>query len=371
MKYLFILGRNHELSIAEIEEYLDKIENPIKKLTQVNNGLLVEVENPLLENTITYLGGTISIGEILTSGTEKLIFEKLDKIMIYLGENNKLTYTLWDFSEIGELTKEYLKQRFKEEKLKATFKGLTGKIKNQEGEKDEKPSSKLIEEEYFIFQEEGIEYFGKITEKCDYESIENRDMNKPVRRESLAISPRLAKILINLAKLKTGDKLLDPFCGVGGIMQEALLQNMTALGVDNDGDAIKGAQKNLEWFGFSPESYELIHFDSTKVSISPVTAVATEPDLRNILKKIPTKGMAENTLKDFEKLIVQVINNVKKMVEGRIVFTSPYIRIGKKRLSCNIENICERTGYHEVRESLPEFRENQVVGRMIYVLEKN
>lgn len=371
MKYLFILGRNQELSTAEIEEFLKKENNPIEKKTLIDNGLLVTVKNPILYSTIDKLGGTISIGEVLKSAKDNLIFQELEKIMIYKGEENKLTYAVWDFSDIYDECLDYLKSRFKSEKIKTSFKGLTGTIQSQEGEKELRPSSKLIQEEYFIFQEDENQHFGKITQKCNYESIEKRDMEKPIRRESLAIAPRLAKILINLANLKKEEKIFDPFCGVGVMLQEAMLQEMTAVGCDIDKKAIEGAKKNLKWFNFNEEYYTLINFDSKKVNLPEFDAIATEPDLGDVLKKIPTKEKAEKTLKNFEKLMVQVINNSKKQNKGRVVFTSPYIRIGKKRLSCNIENICAKTGYKEARESIPEYRGNQIVGRMIYILEKS
>jgi len=370
MKYLFVIGRNEDLSIAEIEEYLLKEKNPAQKLTLVDNGLLVETDRPLKKRAIDALGGTLSIGEVLAYGDDEKVFKEMDKIMIYTGTSNKLTYVLWDFSDIWEDVKDYLKARFKSEKLKTSYKGLTGKVQMQDGEKGQKPSSKLIDEEYFIFQEQGKQYFGKITQKCDYKSLEKRDMGKPVRRESLAIAPRLAKIMINLAHLKENDTILDPFCGVGTMLQESLLQRIKAVGVDLDAEAIKGARKNLRWFKFKPEFYELTHGDSTQVEVPEVTAIATEPDLGDVLRKIPTKERAAKQLQQFDNLIIRVINNLKGQVKGRIVFTSPYIRIGKKRVNCNIETICEQTGYELVREPLAEYRGNQVVGRMIYVLEK-
>lgn len=371
MEYLFILGRNRKLSITEIENYLEKENNRIQKSKIIENGFFVEVENPLKKNAIDSLGGTISIGEILVSGTKENFFKKLDNAIIYSGTSNKLSYTIWNFSSIAEELKEYLKQRFKEEKLKTSFKGLTGTIKSQEGEEDRKPSSKTLDEEYFIFENEKLHYFGKITSHCDYTSIENRDIKKPVRRESLAISPRLGKILINLAQLKENETLLDPFCGVGTVLQEALLQNINAIGIDKDKDAISGAKQNLKWFNFDEKKYKLINFDSSKVEIDKVTSIATEPDLGTTLKKIPTKRKAEETLKNFEKLMSYVINNLKQNVKKRIVFTSPYIRIGKKRVHCNIEEICNRTNCHLIGDGIPEYRENQIVGRMIYILEKN
>ncbi len=370
MKYLFILGRNIELSKAEVFSYFEKEGNPVLNSELKENGLLIDIENSIDPQTIRYFGGILAIGEILVESSFNELGGKIDEKMIYLGEKNKLTYVIWNFSDNYEFIQDYLKKRFKEEKLKATEKHLTGSIKMQGGEEAEIPSSKLLDEEYFLFEGENKEYFGRIISHCDYEELEKRDMEKPVRRESLAIAPRLAKIMINLAGLKNGDKLLDPFCGVGTVLQEALLQGMTAVGVDKDEKAIKGARENLKWFGFSENDYLLMSFDSTKVNIPDVSGVATEPDLGEVLKKIPTKEKAESTLKKFEKLMVQVINNIKGNVEGRVVFTSPYIRIGKKRVECDIENICSRTGYKLIGKGIPEFRENQIVGRMIWILGK-
>jgi len=135
--------------------------------------------------------------------------------------------------------------------------------------------------------------------------------------------------------------------------------------------AIEGAQKNMIWFKFSKKDYSIINVDSRKIDLPEVSAIVTEPELGKILKKIPTKANAEKTLKDFEKLMVQVINNSKKKVSGRIVFSSPLIRIGKKRLSCNIKNICLKTGYVEVIQGIEEYRKNQIVGRKIFILRKN
>lgn len=370
MKYLFVLGRNTDLSTLEVENFLKKEGNKILKKTIRENGLLVTVDYPIDANSINKFGGILSIGEVTTQGNGKELFQNLEKTMIYMGESNKLTYTVWDFSKMYDECLDYLKDRFKVEKIKASYKGLSGSIKSQDGDFEQKPSSKLLDEEYFIFEEDGTQNFGKIIQRCDYTDIEKRDMEKPVRRESLAIAPRLAKILINIAGLKQGETMFDPFCGIGGIMQEALLQGINAVGSDVDAKAIKGAKENMKWFGFSPEKYQLINFDSTKVDIPEVNAIVTEPDLGDVLKKIPTKEQAAHTLKNFERLMIQVINNARNNVSGRVVFTSPYIRIGKKRVSCNIENICEKTGYSLVGEPIPEFRDKQVVGRMIYVLEK-
>ena len=52
MKYLFILGRNPKLSIAEIFAFLKRTENPIRDHKISQNGLLIEVSKELEKDTI-------------------------------------------------------------------------------------------------------------------------------------------------------------------------------------------------------------------------------------------------------------------------------------------------------------------------------
>src|SRR3989339_38353 len=265
MKYLIILGRNIELSVKEVESYLIRINNPLLSYKINKNAILIEVKDKL-NNIIENLGGVIAIGEILASGKIEEITNDLSGKELYLGQKNKFNYVLWNYSKekIDEISI-YLKQKFRFEKLKA------------------------IEKKFFLFSKDDENYFGIITQKCNYEELEKRDMNKPVRRESLSISPRLAKILINLSLIKKGETLVDPFCGIGVILQESLIQNLKVIGIDKDREAIKGANQNLSWAKFNKENYRLISNDSSSVNIDKANAIATEPDLGDILKKIPTK----------------------------------------------------------------------------------
>jgi hypothetical protein len=77
-------------------------------------------------------------------------------------------------------------------------------------------------------------------------------------------------------------------------------------------------------------------------------------------------------IKKFEDLIIRVLGNMKKYAEKRFVFTSPLIRIGKERIGCNFNKMCNYTGL-KLKQGfpIPEFRENQIVGREIVVLEKS
>ena len=359
MKYLFILGRNPELSVEEVKSYLERKGNVLNNSSLEENGFLVDVSKQLESNAIDKLGGVVAIGEVLCD------IDKMDDEMIYYGNENNFNYVLWDYSKKTSKVSEYLKKRFRSEKLKATEKNLTGFIQLQDGKKVKTLNSNLVKEQYFVFDN----FFGRIFEFCDYESIEKRDIEKPVRREELAISPRLAKIMINLSQVKEQGKLADAFCGIGVVLQEALLQGIKVVGIDRDKDAIHGSKKNLEWFKFSKDNYKLINFDSRRVKIPNVDVMVSEPDLGETLKKIPTKEKAQKQLEGFEDLMIKVLNNMKKYVSKRFVFTAPLIRIGKKRLGCNSDSILESTGL-KLEKGFPikEFRENQIVGREIFVL---
>jgi tRNA G10 N-methylase Trm11 len=386
MKYIFILGRNPNLSIEEIFSFLRRYSIKALKNLKKENALFLETNTSLPERAIDLLGGTIAIGEVLCSGKNIEILRCLDKKTLYSGTENKLNYAIWEFSENAEEILEYLKKRFREEKLKATRKQLSGTLEMQGGDKKSFLSSKLIKEQYIIFEEKEENYFARVIGMSDYEEIERRDMEKPFRRGKLSISPRLAKIMINLSEVKKGETLLDPFCGIGAVLQEALLQEIKVIGIDIDTEAIGGAKKNLEWKKFNKKDYQIISGDSRKKKNISARVIATEPDLGEKLRVAHEKGdkiiirktysfkRAKERMEKFEKLMVGVLNNLKNSIRGRIVFTAPFIKTfdkKKNRIGCNIENILERTNLRLLRGfPIEDFREGQITGRQIFVLEE-
>jgi len=374
MKYLFILGRNVKLSSAEVLAYLVRKEISVNDYSLRDNALLIDMEETLDADAINSLGGVISIGLVISSGSSgetKEVISGLEKQSIYDGSKNNLTYFIWDFSEDSQEVRDYLKSRFKSEKLRASEKVFTRSVKSQEGENLFNVGSKLVDEQYFIFEISGKDtYFGRIVQKCDYDELEKRDMLKPVRREDLAISPRLSKIMINLSHIKPGGKLLDGFCGIGVVLEEGLLQDLKVIGIDKDKSAIEGAKQNFIWFKSKVADYELINADSTRIRLPKADVLVTEPDLGETLKKTPTREKAKQQLREYENLMIDVLNNVRKSVNGRAVFTAPHIRIMNKRLGCNAERIANETGFKMVKGfPINEHRSNQIVGRQIFVME--
>lgn len=385
MEYLFLLGRNIKLSLAEIFSYLEKNKIKLINFYLASNGVLIDVDKELnINKAINNIGGTIAIGNISFQGDIDKIIKEISEKEIYFGVSNKLNYTIFNFCDEISFEKVYsaMKSNFKKERLKSRYHPLRGDLKMQDGDALLGSPSSLAKlgAKYFLFKTDKY-FFGTFDEVYNTIESEKRDMERPLRREELAISPRLSKILINLSQVKENEILLDPFCGVGAIIQEALLQNINVVGVDADEKAVKNCNLNISWLkkNYKIDSkYEILNSNSIKAKLKKIDGIATEPSLGKLLRKVPSEKEAQKMISNFENLIIAVLNNIKKYlkIEGKIAFTSPFIKTVNKRIGINIRKIIEKTGLksYEINNAvfpIEEFKEGQIVGRKIFVLIKS
>lgn len=73
----------------------------------------------------------------------------------------------------------------------------------------------------------------------------------------ISMHPKFARTIVNLAHVKKGLKVLDPFCGTAGILIEAGLLGGRVFGVDIDPRLVAGAKKNLESYKINSEGIKL------------------------------------------------------------------------------------------------------------------
>ena len=189
--------------------------------------------------------------------------------------------------------------------------------------------------------------------------FQKRDVGKPVQRKIFAISPRLARIMINLASCGKGKTLLDPFCGVGTILQEALLARAKVIGVDINGWCIEATIRNMKWLEkeYLLENAEYraikgnVHKLTERIGYEQVDCVVTEPDLGPALRQIPTTSYAVRITRKLEPLYYGLLSESHKVLKrgGRLVVTSPFIKtrsakpvsmeIGEKALDIGFKRI--------------------------------
>ncbi len=83
----------------------------------------------------------------------------------------------------------------------------------------------------------------------DIDAYAKRDQARPARDARVGmLPPKLAQILINLCgPLELGSVVLDPFCGTGVVLQEAMLMGYRAYGTDLSERMVEYSEKNLTW----------------------------------------------------------------------------------------------------------------------------
>lgn len=75
---------------------------------------------------------------------------------------------------------------------------------------------------------------------------------------STGLSSRIARALVNIAAPETeGIRMLDPCCGMGNVLIEALSMGITIEGCDINPLAVRGARVNLEHYGYSDKHVSL------------------------------------------------------------------------------------------------------------------
>lgn len=370
MEYFFILGRNPTLSYAEIISYL-KSHGVAYTVSLFKKNFLVLSVGEGIKFNVQDFGGVMKIGVANSFNSRK----KLDEfVKEYFMNSSKFTFSIIGENEEEENfeIEEKLMKKFRSEKIKAQVRHNRAGLKLQDGERAILSNADV---EFFYQIEEGKIYFGMVEQDYSYEEVKKRDMEKPARREELAISPRLAKILINLSQVREGELLVDPFCGIGVIVQEAILKGINCFGVDKDRYAITGAKKNIDWLSknFKLRGHARFHVgDSAQMPDVKINGVATEPALGELVKGYLLDKAAMKYIQDFERLIIPILKRLKelKTPEAKVVLTMPCIR----QFSVGIEKICNFTGLKvsqldDVSFPIKEFREKQHIGREIIVLE--
>ena len=101
------------------------------------------------------------------------------------------------------------------------------------------------ETEYRAILSEDKCYFGKVLFSINRSGYDARNPGKRDFFHPGVMMPRMARTLVNIAGVQSGDKVLDPFCGTGGILIEAELLGATALGSDFDPLMVQGSQQNV------------------------------------------------------------------------------------------------------------------------------
>ena len=244
----------------------------------------------------------------------------------------------------------------------------------------------------------------------DIDSYTRRDQARPARDAKVGmLPPKLAQILINLCgPLPPNSTILDPFCGTGVVLQEALLMGYRAYGTDLSERMVDYSAKNLRWLLQETEkdSFSVSCGDATTFKwVQPIDAIACEGYLGKPFARIPTEIEFKAQKQECESIVLGFLKNLAKQIksgtpvviavpawlrpDGRYerldilkplnnsLGAEPYLPTetpqGAKTFSLKKVDELSDMGYNvnnKAREGLLYHRDNQVVARDILILRK-
>lgn len=397
MKIFSFTFANGNLSRLELIAVLEKLGISFKVRSYEQNFCCAEVD--MLSGELTkILGGSFKIGEVLVeSSDERTFLGELGNAKIFEWLDEK---PLWGLSLYGignGLSPEFVEdvQVQLAEKIRGAGghkakRVLPDMIDADEGLKE--LSSGLVYEKSVIdsqlirFKDSYV--LAKTVSAIPSNEFHQRDMERPVQDALISLPPRVARILVNLTGLKRGETLLDPFCGTGTILMEAVAMGINVIGLDKNTRRVKGTLQNLNWLRernaiARKVSFSVMHGDASeldRILRKGIDGIATEPILLPPLERFLTQEEAQELLLPAFNVYMQSLKSMEAILKsgGRIAIVIPYIRLSnRKKAGFDSTLLLEGTGLRIADVEgftfplLARFTPDQKVIRGVLLLEKS
>jgi tRNA G10 N-methylase Trm11 len=365
--YLFILGKDRELSLAELEARY-----PDGRLSVSGSDFAVlELKKKIGQSEFNNLGGVIKMGEVISETDRGQLSAELAGQLAKHHSGGKLNYGIsvcgWHEKNLRPLlldTKKLLKEegvgsRFANQHFlnlsAAQYKGIRGKGV-----------------EFLVAKDGGKFIVAEVIAVQDIDSYSRRDYYKPYRDMRVGMMPpKLAQIMINLA----GDAgtIWDPFCGGGVLVMEGLLMGRDMFGSDISQKHLDGAIRNVDWlqreYNFKNKVTLFVHDATSPFQNKKFDAIVCE----GYLGPPQTRAQSHDSLKlliaDLDRLYIAFFSALKKVrFKGPIIIALPFFRIsdgGETGLGATVKKI-EEMGFEKNPKVLKYARSDQTVGRSIY-----
>lgn len=372
MKYFFILGTNPVLSAAEIIALLDGRYYTI--IGTHKQALIVEAmagHDLNVGDMMARLGGTVKIGTVLTEGLavdEETVTDFVFRNLVGRSPTSKMNFGFSVYSLEMESPSRHasvvygkLKNVGMEVKKKLTEAGIGARwVKAQQGVSLTSvvvAKNRMTDENgaELVILTKGDQCSIGVTEIVQpFEEFSKTDFGRPDRDTYQGmLPPKLARIMINLIHVSREVRdthLLDPFCGSGTVLSEAMRIGFTHLyGSDKNPQAITATRTNLEWMGkhwlkAAPEnSVHVQEADAREIGniLLPgvIDAVVTEPYLGPPRRGRETRGDLQKTLGELTKLYRDALASWRKCLKpgAPLVIAFPLYIFGLEKHGINVK----------------------------------
>ncbi len=376
-QYMFVLGKNWILSIAELIACLENRGINVKITDHSRTMAIVDIDQTLDDESLaeiqTALGGAYKIGTTVMVLERNLVKRAFPKRGSYKSrERDRLLKCPWveivwpkpqgkrvefgvsayplsnrDNIDLSRLTK-ILSEAMKHRLLDRGARKAAYYLYSEPDRRDpDRPPTALWPQtiskhnllrppnaEILIGIMDSDVYIGRTLVVYDSMLQQYRDEARPFVTSEISTSPKICRTLLNLAGVKEGDTVLDPFCGTGTLLMEAALQGIRVRGIDLDPDAAQGARTNLRWLGQElgqQIDYSIIRGDARQVHEllkESVEGIATEPHLGPVWTEKPDRDTAISTMRELTKLYNEALKSMVQVLrdDGKIAMTLPVIQ---------------------------------------------
>ena len=375
-----ILGRQPELGLAELRALFDNIQVPAQGFALV--------DTPALD--VQKLGGTQKAGRVITilSTTDPreieryLLSEYANKLANSSGKTT-LGISFYNsrvqvgaISKLGLALKNRVKKSGKSVRLipnKDPALNTATSHHNKLGLSDNKIELLIISTGRSTIIAESIG-------AQNITALARRDQQRPARDAFVGmLPPKLALMMVNMAvgSEKPHATILDPFCGTGVVPQEALLLGYTVYASDLSDKMVDYTKRNLDWLRHDGTVKDIQQADATSYTwaeASMLDAVVCETYLGQPFSAPPSPAKLQEVRRLCQHICSSFLTNIAAQITTgtRLCVAVPAWR-GKDgnftRLS--VGAVAHDAGLTvQNTESLLYYREDQVVARDIYILEK-
>lgn len=217
-------------------------------------------------------------------------------------------------------------------------------------------------------------------------ALAHRDQGRP-RRDAFVgmLPPKLAQMFVNFAVGPEASlRVLDPFCGTGVVLQEAALLGHPVYGTDLAPKMIDYSRENLSWLAekimSNPIDIQLHEGDAmTTRWKQPIGAVAAETYLGQPFSAPPSPAKLKEVQRTCNHIIGSFMNNLAQQIEPGtpVALAVPAWRDKEGGFThLPLSSRPEQFGFERIQlktvesDRLMYFRPDQVVAREILLLTK-
>jgi len=392
--YLFVLGRQPEIGLAELNAVFGNTGSILP-----HTALVKSDETP----NINRLGGTRKIGRVIYDNDGKpgdFLNDKLSKLpagKITLGISHYgKSASATNARKTGVILKKRLNRSVRVLPNSASEISDAASLGNKLGTTPNKIELMMvyIGHRLIIAELIGVQ---------DLNSYTLRDRGRPRRDARVGmLPPKLAQIMINLAiganatgatnhpTIQPSNQLtiLDPFCGTGVVLQEAILMGYSVYGTDIDSRMVAYSKANLEWLlrqknlvtnhlTIKPSNYITAVADATAHKwTSPIDCVVSETYLGQPYSAEPPIDKLRENMNTCNLIIEKFLSNIATQLKTGtpLCLAVPVWFVANKTYHLPVIKKLNELGFDlkltPSNSRLVYRRDDQIVGRELLVLKR-